>query len=136
VDGSAFAGTSTTTFTDDTVFSDSTWTDDVWVCSVTPDDGDDDRRSDILLGAYRADDVAIESGAFYAYLGSDIGGLGTFSTANASHTILGERTEDRLGRYRTLAAVADFDLDEVEDLVVSASNDDTATSRAGRTGLF
>jgi len=46
VNGAAFSGSGTTVFTGDTVFASDTTAGDVWVCTVTPSDGDDDGATD------------------------------------------------------------------------------------------
>ncbi len=56
VDGVAYTGATTTTVTGDTIPASVTNDGELWVCTITPDDGDDD-------GATASDSVSIESSA-------------------------------------------------------------------------
>ncbi len=73
VDGAAFYDTTTTTHPDDTVLAEDTNEDEVWTCTATPDDGEEEGDSDTTsttISACTTVDALSLDGSSYGQLGS------------------------------------------------------------------
>ena len=118
VDGSTFGGASTTSYTNDTVLSDSTWTADVWGCTVTPNDGDDDGGSANATAV-----VSIE------YLG-----WGTTESLASSDGIINGSSGQILGQ--AVAVLPDIDGDGMVEVLLGSRYADEGATDAGSAYVF
>jgi len=116
--------------TADAVFTGTTLSDDAgW--AVGGGDLNGDGWSDVVLSAQDRDDGGLNAGAVYVFYGPV---YGSNAAATADVTIVGENDGDQLG-FRIDAAV-DLDLDGIDDLVVSAPDQEGGGALAGCTYVF
>jgi len=96
-------------------------------------DINDDGIDDVFVGAYFEDAGGGQAGAAYVFFGSPT--LATFIDASAADIkIIGESASDSFGG--NMSGVGDVNDDGIEDVVISASNEDAGGSAAGAAYVF
>jgi hypothetical protein len=102
-------------------------------------DVDADGFSDILIGAYARDDssAGVDAGAAYLVFGASVpvptGGTSSKSLADADHVLVGEAADDMAGY--SVSTAGDVDGDGYDDIIIGASQHDSAGYQSGRAYL-
>ena len=100
----------------------------------TAGDVDGDGLDDILIGAPENDDGSNQAGKSYLVLGSTIAAGGSFSSASADATFIGEAARDESGS--SVSTAGDVDGDGLDDILIGAPWNDDASNSAGKSYLF
>lgn len=124
VSGSPDLATADAVFTGGAVSDDAGW-------AVGGGDLNGDGWSDVVLSGQDRDDGGVNAGAVYVFYGPL---SGTYPTSAADAVVVGENDSGQLG-FRLDAAV-DLDLDGIDDLVVSAPDQEGSGALAGCTYVF
>jgi hypothetical protein len=104
--------------------------------SASAGDIDGNGRPELLVNAPNNDEAASRAGKTYLFTDGTIGGGGTFnmSSALADESFLGEATDNFSGQ--AVASAGDVDGDGIDDILISAPNNDDFADNAGKTYLF
>jgi len=118
--GAAWVGPSSTTYTDDTVPAEDLVSGEVWVCTVTPDDGSEDGTDDSAS-------VTVAGGVGELWMGV------TLRLKDADYGLVGENDNDLSGSNVTSAG--DVDGDGLDDILIGAYMNSDAGYYAGKVYL-
>jgi hypothetical protein len=119
VDGIPFTDTETTTHTGDTISLDDIYAGDVWTCTVTPNDGEED-------GPAESATTTIET--CFAGWEPEV------DLADADYSFIGEGSDDRAGM--AVSSAGDVDGDGLDDFLVGAYQSDPGGHDSGKAYLF
>ena len=81
-------------------------------------DVDGDGLADVMIGAYRNDEIHEDAGAAYLFLGAGLGASVVVDLGQADFKLVGENQDDNAGF--SLAAAGDVDGDGLGDVIVGA----------------
>lgn len=97
-------------------------------------DVDGDGKDDLLIGAWRNDSQAEDSGRAYLFFGGNLGASGSHSLADADVIIDGTAQREQVGSG--VAGVGDVDGDGTDDVLVAAYGTSPAGTFSGSVHLF
>jgi hypothetical protein len=97
-------------------------------------DVDGDGLDDVLVGAYRNGEGGTYAGKAYLISGASLGGAPVVELAQATHSFVGEHSDDYAG-FSTSGA-GDVDGDGLDDILVGAFGNDQGADAAGKAYLI
>jgi hypothetical protein len=100
----------------------------------TAGDVDANGHDDILIGAINADGDEADAGRAYLLYGETLGATREISLSEASHILIGENGQDRVGT--TVSNAGDVDGDGFADLMIGAEQYDEKESDTGKVYLI
>ena len=100
---------------------------------TSPGDIDDDDDPDLAFGAYGHDDPGTNTGRVALFYAASIS-TGSYGMEDADAELIGESSSDLAGI--SVAGAGDVNGDEIDDLLIGASQDDDAGSNAGAAYLI